>query len=69
MGVPAIVQKATHGPAFESCDMNTQCEGSDRILERETGSGETVPWLLLLSSILLSATPPPLSFPILAGGQ
>lgn len=34
---------------------------------RETGSGETVPWLLLLSSILLSAPPP--SFPILAGGQ
>lgn len=69
MRVPAIVQKATHGSAFESCDMNTQCEGSDRILERETGSGETVPWAA--SSLIYPAlsNTPPLSFPILAGGQ
>lgn len=33
MGVPAIVQKSTLGPAVESFNTNTQREGSDRILE------------------------------------
>lgn len=68
MGVPAIVQISPLGPPRSKVLIwtHTAC-GFGQNIRRETGSGETVPWLLLLSSILLSA--PPSSFPILAGGQ
>lgn len=67
MGVPAIVQKSTLGPTFKSFDMNTQREGSDRILE---GKQAVVRQFHGCCFSHLSCSQPLLpSFPILAGGQ